>query len=57
MGSLPAALGRASQGTSGDMNTLENNFEMELLNDDRDEKTDVSYEESDKGEVDKDIYK
>jgi len=39
------------------MNTLENNFEMELLNDDRDEKTDVSYEESDKGEVDKDIYK
>ena len=38
--------------TSGDMDTLEHTFEKELGDEERDEKTEVSDEESDEGELD-----
>ena len=52
---VPAALDHASEGTSGDMDHPEHNFEMELIDEDRDKKTAVSNDESDEGELDEEI--
>jgi len=49
-----AAMDHASKETSGDMDTPEHNFEMELVDEEREKKTDVSNEESDEVVLDED---
>ena len=51
---VPAALDQASEETSGYMDTPENTFEMEFVDEERYKKTEVSDEESDEGEFDED---
>ena len=51
---VPAAMDHASRRTSGDMDHPEHNFEMELIDEYKDKKTEVSNDESDEGELDED---
>ena len=51
---VPAAWDHASEETSGYMDTPEHTFDMELVEEERDKKTEVSDEENDEGELDED---